>query len=243
MEPRETDVLILCGGKGTRLKGLIFDRPKALAPIKQTPFLDILIKYVSGFGFRRFILCTGHMSGCIKRHYKRRNTDAEVVFSEERSPLGTGGAVLNAKSLIKSRHFLIINGDCLIKANLRKFLDFHIKEGSLVSMILATSSGKCQEYGNVLLHKQSHIICDYKEKSKYSKSKFTSSGFYIFDKAAFSLMPKRKEFSLEYDFFPKLIGKKFYGYICKGNFTDIGTPERFKRSQGGFLSKILGENK
>ena len=68
----EIDVLILCGGFGRRLQGIIKKLPKPMAKIGNRHLLDILIDYVSGFGFRRFILCLGYMGDIIKRHYQKR---------------------------------------------------------------------------------------------------------------------------------------------------------------------------
>jgi len=77
------DAVILCGGKGTRLRRVVSDRPKPMAQINGTPFLDILIGYLSCFGFRRFVLCTGYLSDVIEDHFSRPAADAdiEVVIS------------------------------------------------------------------------------------------------------------------------------------------------------------------
>ena len=57
----DIDVLILCGGLGTRLCEVVADRPKPMAEMNERPFLDILIDHFAGFGFKRFILCAGYM--------------------------------------------------------------------------------------------------------------------------------------------------------------------------------------
>jgi len=99
---REVDVVILCGGMGSRLRAVVSDRPKPMARINQRPFLDILIQFFSGFGFRRFILCAGYMSQVIRDHYTRRAGPCRFVISEEHTPLGTGGTIRNAEKLIQS---------------------------------------------------------------------------------------------------------------------------------------------
>ena len=91
LTPGKIDVVLLCGGFGTRLKTVVHDRPKPMAEINDRPFLDILIDYVSDYGFKRFILCTGHKGDVIRKYYEAKNTQKIFLFSEEKEPLGTGG--------------------------------------------------------------------------------------------------------------------------------------------------------
>ncbi len=89
VKTEKTDVVILCGGLGKRLKKVVRDRPKSMAEIKGRPFLDILIDYVASFGFRRFILCTGYMGDHIDKYFVRGKERAlDILFSRERKPLG-----------------------------------------------------------------------------------------------------------------------------------------------------------
>ena len=78
----DTDVLILCGGLGTRFKDVRNDIPKALAPINGNPFIDLLLDDLVYQGFTRIILATGHLSNQIEQHVKQR-TDIEYIISCE----------------------------------------------------------------------------------------------------------------------------------------------------------------
>ena len=89
----DIDVVILCGGLGTRLNPFIKNQPKAMVEIGDRPFLDILVKYISSFGHKRFILCTGHKSRYIENYYQNKKDSLEYIFSIEQKPLGTAGAV------------------------------------------------------------------------------------------------------------------------------------------------------
>ena len=109
----ETDVLILCGGLGTRFREVRKDIPKALAPIQGTSFIDLLLNDLVDQGFRRIILATGHISSQIEQYVKRRR-DAEYIISSEPKPLGTGGAIKLAEQHIRSDLILILNGDSRI---------------------------------------------------------------------------------------------------------------------------------
>ena len=132
------DVVILCGGLGTRLRPVLKNKPKAMAEIGNRPFLDLLIEYISSFGYKRFVLCLGHKSNYIENYYKNKKDSLEYFFSIERDPLGTAGAIKNAEPLIKSNPFLGFNGDSFCPANLKNLLKFHNSNKSIASIALVS---------------------------------------------------------------------------------------------------------
>ena len=132
-----TSVLILVGGKGTRLKAEVNDRPKPLAEIDGHPFLDRIIEHASRCGLKRFVLCTGYMGDLIEQYCSKANEPSRLVFSRETRPLGTAGAVKNAERLIESDPFIVMNGDSLCLVDLREFYEFHRHKEADVSMVVA----------------------------------------------------------------------------------------------------------
>ena len=106
-KPSQVDVVVLCGGLGTRLREVVSDRPKPMALIENRPFLEILIQNFRRAGFRRFVLCTGHLSDSVEAHFANRYSDLAIVISEENRPLGTAGAIKNAEHRIHSNPFLV----------------------------------------------------------------------------------------------------------------------------------------
>lgn len=233
---KKIDVVILTGGQGTRLREVISDRPKTMAEINQRPFLDILIEHVSSYGFKRFILCTGHMSDIIKDYYTDKNASREILFSNEDKPLGTGGAIKKAKSLIKSNPFLVMNGDSFCKTDFNKFYDFHINKKGVLSMVLSKSQNT-QDYGTVRLDDSDKIIC-FEEKIAGEKSSLINAGIYLMQRDIFLYMPKIPCFSLEYDFLPKNFDNRCYGFLSEGRLIDIGTPKRYKMAIGLIGGKL-----
>lgn len=232
---KNTDVFILCGGLGKRLKSVTKNNPKPMVKIGEKPFLDIIIDYMAGFGFRRFILGLGYKAEAFKKYYRDfKSKDLEIEFCEEKTPLGTGGAVKKAKNLIRSRSFLVLNGDSFCKFEPLDLLRFHKMKKAVVSILLRkVSSGA--DYGMVKLDKTNRIV-DFNEKNSQSKKCLINAGVYVFDKKVFDLMPRAKAFSLERDFFPKLPpGKNCFGYTKTGFFIDIGTPERYLKANRYFL--------
>lgn len=229
IETEYIDVIILCGGEGSRLRQVISDRPKPMADINGVPFLDILVAYLRQFGFRRFILCTGYMSDFIKKHYPVKDLGYEIVFSEENAPLDTGGAVKNAEKYIKSASFLIMNGDSFCPANLLKFFDFHNKKKALVSMVVVRSDNS-GDYGSIILDESGSIV-SFVEKAINQNNSYVNAGIYFFRKEIIDRIPPGRKFSLEHDLFPRLSYREFYGYVTEKKLLDIGTPERYEQAK------------
>lgn len=229
---KEIDVIVLAGGLGTRLRSVVSDRPKVLAEVGGRPFLDMLVNHLTDAGAPKIILSVGHLKDQIKDRYVERG----VFFAEEESPLGTGGGLKNAERFLERDNVLVVNGDSWITGgvDLASFSTFHYERQALVTMLLAHPRTD-KDYGAVIMDADNKIS-HFNEKEDHPREHFMSAGIYMMDKKrAFSLMPSGP-FSLETDFFPKLVGKAFYGFPTDGEVVDIGTPERYEAAQSKFFS-------
>jgi len=213
------DTVILAGGLGTRLRSVIKDKPKCLAPINGKPFIDILLDDCINQGLRRFILCVGYLKEQVIEHLNQRN-DCEIVFSVENTPLGTGGALKNAEIYIKSDPFLVMNGDTLNYFNINDFFRFHRLKKSFLSIVLANKKIQ-NDYGSVAIDQNSKII-GFIEKNKRNKNRVVNAGIYMFN---MNIIKNIKSISsLEKDFLPFVINEiDCFGYKIKKPFVDIGT--------------------
>ncbi|MDO8489046.1 MAG: sugar phosphate nucleotidyltransferase [Candidatus Omnitrophota bacterium] len=222
----DTDVLILCGGEGKRLKKISGKTPKPMVRMGRRVFLDIIIENLRRLGFKRIILGIGYQAKFIRKYYTEHKVPGlEIIFSEEKKPLGTGGAVKKAKRLIKSESFFVLNGDTFLRFNADKFIKFYSQKKSQLLILLKKAKAN-KDYGAITMDRNSKII-SFNEKDCPRSNNFVNGGVYLFNKNVFSQMPKSHKFSLEYDFFPQMIGKGLYGYNEAGTFIDIGTPERY----------------
>jgi len=222
--PGDVDILILCGGAGTRLRPVVSDRPKSMAAIAGRPFLDMLIGHVSGYGFRRFILCTGHMKDTISAYYSQRYRDLEIVFSEEEKPLGTAGAVREAEPHIRSSSFIVMNGDSFCPLHMREFLAFHHEHGADISIVLSRVKD-AEDYGIVECD-SAGVVVSFLERGQRREG-LVNAGVYAMQKKILTAIPAGTFFSLEHDLFPSYVSRRFYGYVTDKPFIDIGTPERY----------------
>jgi len=165
------------------------------------------------------------MANAIRDYYAGKN---EILFSNEDKPLGTGGAVKNAEDFIQTSPCLVMNGDSFCSVDLWSFFEFHLKKRALLSMVVVEVEDT-KDYGLIFLDDSQRII-QFKEKSGKEKT-YINAGVYLFEKEIFSLIPPETKYSLEYDLFPKLVGKEFYGYISQERLIDIGTPERYEEGK------------
>ncbi len=228
---KRTDIVVLCGGFGKRLKGIISDRPKPMAEFEGKPFLELLIEYFASFGSKRFILCTGYKSDIIKQHFLNRHNDKEILISKEDKPLGTGGAIRHAIHLINSNPFFVINGDSFCKLDIYDFYKFHVLKKALVSIALIKVKNM-ERYGSVNIDAIGRIM-EFDEKVGSAGNGLINAGIYLMNKDISSHMLENQiVFSLEYDLFPKLISKGLFGMNFNDqHFIDIGTPESFNKAQ------------
>lgn len=223
----EIDVLVLCGGAGTRLRPLISDRPKGMALIEGRPFLDTLVDDLVKQGFERIIFCVGYLKEQIIDHFKFRN-DAEFKFSEEDVLLGTGGAIQNALSMVHSNTILILNGDSICSINYSELLQFHRAKTSLATFVV-TDPQERYDGGTVIIDgcNKVHSFLE-KTSSKTRFDGYINAGIYLLELPSIGFFGLKPPFSLEYDIFPALTkGNSCYGFVVESKLIDIGTPERY----------------
>src|SRR3989338_8826834 len=227
---RPIDVVILCGGLGTRFRSVFSDRPKALAQIHEKPLLDIILSFFIRHGYQRCILRTGYLSERIEKYYHKSPFAKNLFFSRETEPLGTGGAIKNAEAHITTENFFVMNGDSYCDIDLPTFHDFHDqKEKAFISMVLASHKDR-EDAGNVLINEDNDEVTSFSEKTSNNNKKYINAGIYIFHKKILEYIPEKQNVSLEYSIFPQFINKGFYGFISDSEVIDIGTPERYKQA-------------
>lgn len=229
------DVVILAGGLGKRLHSVTNGAQKVLAKIGDRPFLEILIDYIASQGGRRFILCVGHGSDKVESYFSAKGGSAyggknkyrsrEIIFSRESTPLGTGGAIKQGSEYVQTNQFLAMNGDCFCEIDYKALIAAHRKHKAN-AMIAITKLSDVREYGSITINEKGQIIA-FKEKSTLLKEGFINTGTYCFNHDVFNLAPTPQKFSIEYDFFPHLVGQGFYAFEVENKFIDIGTPERY----------------
>ena len=238
-----TDTLILCGGKGTRLKSIVPVKPKILADINGQPFIEYLLNYLESSGIRRVILCTGYGHHLIEEWIDSSYSGVlEILFSREKESLGTAGAIKNAQCLIKSDDFLVINGDTLIPLDYLDFVRFYYNKEA-TGLLALTKVNQAREYGCVKIDSGNRIdsFCE-KPQTDNTEAGLVNAGVYMFNKVVFDFIPQKFNVSLEKDILPLLLDKfsnNFYGFVTTDSFIDIGTPKNYSKAQNQLKKYFL----
>lgn len=227
--------VILAGGKGTRLKSVVADRPKVLAEVIGRPFICHLLEYLASFGIRRAILCTGYKSEIVRDTLGDRQGDISLEYSVEAKPLDTAGAVRLALPLISSDPVLVMNGDSFFAADLAEFYGEHMKRQASASLMLSRVDD-VSRYGSVLIDDDGKVL-RFAEKQSTKGAGLISAGIYLLSCGVLSEIPAGRPVSFETEVFPGLVGRGLYGHIAAGSFLDIGTPESYAAAES-FLSGI-----
>jgi len=226
--PEDIDIFILCGGFGTRLQGVVKDRPKPMIPINGKPFLEIIIDHFASFGFKRFILCAHYKLDVIRANFTNYR-DLDIEISEESRPLGTAGAIKNAESFIKSGSVMVVNGDSFCPIDPNSLISCHKQKGGIATVVITETDGR-NDAGYVKLGEDDKIV-SFSEKKDDGCKKYINAGIYLFDRKFFDQIDANNKVSLENDIFPKLTGNGLYGQVVGHKMYDIGTPERLEHFQ------------
>jgi len=159
-----------------------------------------------------------------------------IRYSEEPTPLGTGGALRNALPSITSDPVLVMNGDSYANVDLKEYLKWFFQD-ERDAAILLTHVPNASRYGKVMVSKDGHLLT-FEEKTDDNNPGWINAGVYILKKNQIALIPEKVAFSLEKEFFPTLIGKKLYGFSYTGTFIDIGTPESYHQAEKFFKDEL-----
>jgi D-glycero-alpha-D-manno-heptose 1-phosphate guanylyltransferase len=229
---KHIDAVVLCGGLGTRLQGVLPGRQKVVAEVGNQPFLGILLDRIFKEGIGRAVLCVGHLKEQVThyiRHEESKHPEwGEIVFSEEDTPLGTGGAVKNAEAKIAGDQFFVLNGDTLAEVPLRELHDFHRAKDSMVTIAAVPSTDR-SDVGSIDAGSDARIL-GFRERAE-QRAGLVNAGTYLMRREALGHMPSGI-FSIEKDFFPKIAASHAcYAFVMAGDVLDIGTPERYNRAK------------
>jgi len=226
--------IILAGGMGTRLKSIISDLPKPMAPIMNVPFLTYQLNYLKYFGIKKVIFSVGYLSEKIIAHYNQSFENISIEYSIEKNPLGTGGGIRMAMSNLNEDLVLILNGDSFFDLDLEQFYNLHLEQKSDFSLALRYVNNS-ERYGNIEFN-SSNQITSFIEKNQLNQSGYINAGVYILSKKLYLQNTKPNiNFSIEKDFFEKQLNQLIIkGFEFKNYFIDIGIPEDYLKAQDDF---------
>jgi D-glycero-D-manno-heptose 1,7-bisphosphate phosphatase len=213
-------VAILCGGFGTRLGELTRDIPKPMLPIGGRPYLERVVESFAECGFRKLVMLTGHLSQTIEDHFgDGARFGVDITYSRESEPLGTGGALREARALLGDR-FLLTFGDVLRRFDYDRFVQQHIGNCLAVYPRLTTGNADVEEGHLVRFDKHAPEL------------PYLDAGFAVLLGSTIDLLPDRGPCSFEEIVYANLAEHGgIEAEIVDHQFFDIGTPDELARTR------------
>jgi len=229
------EAIILAGGFGTRLKSLVSDVPKPLAPVGNRPFLAWLLDSLADQGMRRTILATGYMGEKVADVLGTHWRGMSLEYSREEQPLGTGGAIVQAAQRLQGDAFFALNGDTWLALDYSAFDRQVCALGARLGMALA-SVPDVSRYGAVRVEQDRRIV-GFIEKGHVGPG-YINAGVYRVDRTLLAEFPAASNFSFETEVLVPLVGHEpVSAYTHTKAFIDIGVPQDYLRAQVEFAAR------
>jgi NDP-sugar pyrophosphorylase family protein len=219
------------------LRSILADRPKVLARIRGRTFLSYLLDQVSDAGVRKVVLCTGYMADAVRDEFGGSYGRLQIAYSQEKEPLGTGGALRLAMPYFESDQVLVMNGDSYCRADLSAFARSHRERCAKASIILARIQNAAR-FGRVELD-AAGAVTGYHEKDGAEAPGWINAGIYLLSRAVIEEIAPGRSVSIEREVFPEWIGRGLCGYRTQGRFLDIGTPESYDEAADFFAREAV----
>jgi D-glycero-alpha-D-manno-heptose 1-phosphate guanylyltransferase len=222
------EAIVLAGGLGTRLRGVVDDVPKPMAPVQGRPFVAFVLDQLVEAGFKTAIFAAGYRYEAINSYFGADYRGLALRYSVEREPLGTGGAIRLACEQTGARDVFVLNGDTYLELDFRAMMDAHVRTASHFSMAICHVSDVAR-YGALEL-------CDDRVQRFLEKGRsgpgWINGGTYVLGPELRARLRPQGAFSFEHDLLEPEIGRTCpLAYRASGLFIDIGSPEDYARIQ------------
>jgi len=226
---RNVTAVVLAGGLGTRLRSVLADCPKILAPVNGKPFLAYLLEHLANQGLRDVVLCVGYRNEQVQAAFGRSYAGLRIAYSCENAPLGTAGALRLALPMLKSDPVLVLNGDSFCRPDLPSFFRWRQAHGAAAALLL-TRVPDTRRYGRVQVD-DAGLIRAFEEKGEHDGPGWINAGVYLLSRPLLAEIPERTAVSLERESFPAWLGRGLYGCPSESPFLDIGTPSSYAAAE------------
>ena len=221
------EAIILAGGFGTRLRSVVSDVPKPMAPIGNRPFLEILLKSLYKKNFSRVIISLGFMAETVSKYFGNRFSKMDLIYVVEDKPLGTGGAIRLAMEKATQDHVFIFNGDTFLDLEVDQLEELWQQKNNPI--IVGKHIEETDRYGRLIVN--DGYITGFAEKGTTGPG-LINAGCYILPADLLSTYHINKRFSFEEDFLAHKIKDKSINFFeTSGLFIDIGVPDDYIRAK------------
>ncbi len=219
--------ILLGGGQGTRLREISGNLPKPMMPLLGIPLLEHTVRHLKSCGFSDLCITLCYAPEVIRRHFGSGSRfGVRIEYRQEKTPLGTAGAVRNCRDFINGSDVLVMSGDCACDFALDRLMENHA--GGVT--IALTTHGEPLPYGLVLTDRKGHIT-EFLEKPEWNRvvTDQISTGIYVLSPDIVDRIPTEGACDFGKDLFPQLLreGVPMHGVVMDGYWCDIGTPRAY----------------
>ena len=221
--------VILAGGLGTRLGDITKQVPKPMVPVAGVPYLEHQLRLLREQAITNVVLLTGYLAEQIEEHFgDGGRLGLSIRYSREEVPLGTGGALRQARDLLEDT-FLLIYGDSYLPIDYRAVL-MKLRESTAIGLVVAYQDrvGLTSVQKNLAIDRDDYVL-RYEKDTAATGLDYVEAGVLAFRQQVLDYLPATREVSLEKDVFPKLIAEhRMIAAVTEQRFYDIGTPDRLE---------------
>jgi len=219
--------LILAGGFGKRLRSVVSDVPKPMAPVAGRPFLCHILDLLCSQNFTHVVISVGYKSDVIISHFGFSYRTLQLSYCAEESPLGTGGALRLALPTCKSDPVFVLNGDTFVDLEGDQLTHLWVQFQRPV--LVGRHIDDVSRYGALLTHDDE--VIGFKEKTVRGPG-IVNVGCYVLPRNLFEGQALPQAFSFEQDYLSHFLPiHPFRLYTLRGRFIDIGIPDDYLRAQ------------
>ena len=220
--------IILVGGLGTRLRGVVSDVPKPMAPVQGRPFLSFVLDRLVDTGITGVVFAAGYRHDALRAHFGPDYRGLPLDYSIEAEPLGTGGAIRLAWDRVGESEVFALNGDTYAEVDLRALQAQHLRARPALTVAICHVPD-ASRYG--ALDIVGDRVRGFSEKGR-SGPGWINAGVYLLGPRLREFLPRRDPFSFEHD----LLGRHVdaidpLAFRSTGRFIDIGTPEDYVQAE------------
>ena len=235
-------VVIMAGGKGTRLKEITKDEiPKPMVKVLGKTILEHQIDVLKKNDLKDIIIIVGYLGEKIKHYFKDgKDFGVNITYIDEHEPLGTAGSFYYVKNYVKE-DFILLFGDIIFDVYLKKMIDFHNMKKSYATLFVHPNSHPYDS--DIVLMDDDNKIIGFDSKNNvrtYSYDNCVNAGIYIISNKLIQKIDKLKKLDLEKDILSKVIEEEnVFGYYSSEYVKDVGTVERIKKTSEDIQKNIL----
>jgi D-glycero-alpha-D-manno-heptose 1-phosphate guanylyltransferase len=220
--------ILLAGGAGTRLRQVVSDVPKPLAPVAGRPFLSYLLDLLKLRGFTEIILSVGYLRDAIMEEYGASYNGLTIDYAIEETPLGTGGGLRNAMERVRAFPVFACNADTFLDLDYRAMLHEHTAAEAALS-VAVRHIDNAGRYGKARV--EAGRIVAFGSGGEDGPG-WINAGVYLFGENLLASESATAAFSFERDFLERrIVELRPTAFRTEAYFIDIGVPEDYTRAQ------------